>query len=122
MAIEAKTMKKTGYLAFFVAAILLLAGCTNALLFNSGLFMHTVEPLTFNREATKVREAEREAVGRISQFQYPVSVAISVRLGENGLGDVAKAHGINTIYYADLERWSAVFGLWSQDVVHVYGR
>ncbi len=112
-------MKKIGHPAILAAAILLLAGCSNSLLFSNGLFMHTVEPLTFNREATKLRETEREAKGRINQFQ---SAAISVRLGKNGLGDIAKEHGINTIYYADIERWSVLFGLWSQDVVHVYGR
>jgi hypothetical protein len=122
MAIEARAMNKLDRVAILFAAILLLSGCSNTLVFNNGLFMHTVEPLTFNREATKLKETERKAVGRISQFQYPVSAAISVRLGKNGLGDVAKMHGINTIYYADLERWSAVFGLWSQDIVHVYGR
>ena len=121
-AIEARAVKKSGHRAILVAALLLLAGCSNGLLLKNGLFMHTVEPLTFNREATKLKETEREAVGRINQFQYPVTAAISVRLGMNGLGDVAKEHGINTIYYADIERWSAVFGLWSMDTVHVYGR
>ena len=115
-------MKKGFHRTILVAALLLLAGCSNSVLLNNGLFMHTVEPLTFNREATKLRETEREAVGRIGQFQYPLSSAIAVRLGKNGLGDVAKEHGINTIYYADIERWSAVFGLWSMDIVHVYGR
>ncbi len=115
-------MKKIGHLALLAAVILLLASCSNALLLNDGLFMHTVEPLTFNRESTTLRETEREAVGRISQFQYPLTAALSVRMGKNGLGDIAKEHGINTIYYADIERWSAVFGLWSQDIVHVYGR
>ncbi len=115
-------MKKIVYLGVVAAAILILAGCSNAMLFKNGLFTHTVEPLTFNRESTKLRETEREAVGRISQIQYPLSAGLSIRLGKNGLGDIAKEHGINTIYYADIERWSAVFGLWSQDVVHIYGR
>lgn len=108
---------------FLLAALTLLsAGCSRALLFNNGLFSHTVEPLTFSREPTEVMNNEQRALGRINQFQYPLISAVSVRLGKNGLGEVAREHGINTIYYADLERWSAVFGLWSMEVVHIYGR
>ncbi len=66
---------------------LLLVGCSNALLFNSGLFSHTVQPLTFNREPTEVRKSENQVLGRINQFQYPLSSAVSVRLGKNGLGE-----------------------------------
>jgi hypothetical protein len=95
------------------AGALVLEGC---------LFRHTVEPLTFNREPTKMRESEREAVGRITHLSYPLTAGLSVRLGKNGLGDIAKEHGISTIYYADIEKWSALFGIWSMDVVHVYGR
>ena len=45
----------------------------------------------------------------------------SVRRGKNGLGRVAKERGMTTIYYADVEQWSAVFGLWSMEAVHIYG-
>ncbi|OGW40992.1 MAG: hypothetical protein A2010_16015 [Nitrospirae bacterium GWD2_57_9] len=112
------SLKKTVLLLL----ILFLTGCSRALLFNNGLFSHTVEPLTFNREPTEVRANEKLAKGRITQFQYPLTTALSVRLGKNGIGDVAKEHGITTIYYADLERWSAAFGLWSSEIVHIYGQ
>ncbi len=90
--------------------------------FLGGIYSHTVEPLTFNPAPTELQLGEKEGRGRINQFQYPLTSAISVRLGKNGLGDVAKAQGIGTIYYADIERWSAAFGLWSMEVVHIYGR
>lgn len=102
--------------------ILLLSGCSKPLLFNNGLFSHTIEPLTFNRERTDVSNSEKQASGRINQFQYPLTSALSVRFGKNGLGEVAKEHGIETIYYADLERWNALFGLWQTEIVHIYGR
>jgi hypothetical protein len=115
-------MKRLNFLAVAIALSMLLTGCTRALLFNNGLLAHTTEPLTFNKDPTEIRKCELDARGRINQFQDPFVSAISVRLGENGLADVAKAHGITTIYYADIERWSALFGLWSSDVVHIYGR
>ncbi len=105
-----------------LALALLVTGCSRALVLNNGLFLHTTEPLTFNREPTEVKEGERLVYGRINQFQYPLSSAISVRLGKNGLGDVAKENGITTIYYADIERWSLLFGIWSMEMVHIYGR
>jgi hypothetical protein len=114
-------MKRELALVLFTALIVL-TGCSNGVLFRDGLFSHTIQPLTFNREPTKLREGEREALGRINQFQYPLTAGLSIRIGKNGLGDIAKEHGMKTIYYADIERWSAAFGIWSAEVVHVYGR
>jgi hypothetical protein len=87
-----------------------------------GLYSHTVQPLTVNRESTDVKNSVMEGKGRITQIEYPLATVLSVRVGKNGLGQVAKEHGMTTIYYADLEQWSAVFGLWSMEVVHIYGR
>lgn len=88
---------------------------------NGGIYSHTVQPLTINRELTEVDKGVRKAVGRVNQFQYPATAVLTIRTGKNGLGDVAKEHGISTIYYADVERWSALFGLWSMEKVHIYG-
>ena len=87
-----------------------------------GIYSHTVQPLTINREPTDVINSEKEGKGRITQIDYPLVSGLSIRVGENGLGQVAKNQGMTTIYYADLEQWSAVFGLWSMEVVHIYGR
>ncbi len=96
-----------------------LAGCVNGVLFNSGLYSHTVKPLTMNPNPTEVRESLKQARGHIDQLQYQV---ISVRVGKTGLGQVAREHGLETIFFADMERWSVVFGLWQREVVHIYGR
>ncbi|MGE5808707.1 MAG: TRL domain-containing protein [Nitrospirota bacterium] len=87
-----------------------------------GIYSHTVQPLTINRESTDVRKDMKEGRGRVTQIDYPVTAGLSVRVGKNGLGQVAKEHGITTIYYADLEQWSALFGLWSMEIVHIYGQ
>jgi hypothetical protein len=117
------------------ALVLILPGCASTFSVNAnqdrnafngtlfgGIYFHTVQPLTFNLVPTDFEESGKEGRGRINQIQYPLSSAISVRLGKNGLGEIAKAHGIEKIYYADIERWSAIFGLWSAEVVHIYGR
>ncbi len=115
-------MRKIKLTAFILALSVALAGCTQALLFNNGVFLHTVEPLTLNQNATDVRESLLRGRGSITQVSDPLISGLSVRLGKNGLGDIAKRHGIETIYYADLEEWSCCLGLWSRDVVHIYGK
>ncbi|HUJ18737.1 MAG TPA: hypothetical protein VL197_12175 [Nitrospirota bacterium] len=110
-------MKTIGRISFIWIVCMLLIGCSNALLFS-----HTVEPLTLNPNPTEVRESLTKARGYIIQGETPFMSTISVRLGKNGLGEVAKQEGIDTIYYADLEKWSCCLGFWRMDVVHIYGR
>jgi hypothetical protein len=102
--------------------LVLLTSCSRPLLLNNGLFSYTVEPLTFNKEPTSVKESEKSGRGYVIHAQSPISGFISARVGRNGLGEIAREHGIETIYYADIERWSAAFGLWHMEVVHIYGK
>ncbi len=115
-------MKRVYLIAGVLALCGVIAGCSQPLLFNSGLYSHTVEPLTINPNPTEVRESLKKAKGSIMQISDPLTSALSIRLGKNGLADVAKKHGMETIYYADLESWNILFGLWSSDVVHIYGK
>ncbi len=108
-----------GRMIVIIFLCLVPAGCANGVLFNSGLYSHTVQPLTINPNPTEVRSSLQQALGRTTQLQYTV---VSVRVGKTGIGAVAKEHGIETVYFADLERWSAVFGLWQMEVVHIYGK
>ncbi len=39
----------------------------------------------------------------------------------NAIGDIAKEHGIETVYYADLEELS-VLGIWHEYTIHIYGK
>jgi len=50
-----------------------------------------------------------------------VSFYVSVEWDENGIGEIAKANGINEIYYADIEE-RRIFTYWKKRQVHVYGR
>jgi hypothetical protein len=90
--------------------------------FRGGLFSHTVEPITFNRQPTPLSENLDRARGSVNQVQFPPLAVISIRVGRNGIGDVARKHGLKAVYYADLEKWSAFFGLWQRQVLHIYGR
>lgn len=87
-----------------------------------GIYSHTVQPLTINRESTDIIKDMNEGTGRITQIDYPITAGLSARVGKNGLGQIAKEHGMTTIYYADLEQWNALFGLWPMEVVHISGQ
>ena len=97
---------------------IILAGCANGVLFGSGLYSHTVEPLTFNRNTTEVERSMLQANGDINHIQFEVAIM----WGTNGIGDVAKKNGIETVYYADIEKLRILFGIWQEDIVHTYGR
>ncbi len=111
-------MKTIRRVIAFLSLALVLAGCANGVL-SGGLYSHTVKPLTINPNPTEVRSSMQQAFGHINQFQYSV---VSVRVGKNGIGQVAKENGLETIYFADIESWSVAFGIWQRNVVHIYGR
>lgn len=43
-------------------------------------------------------------------------------VGTNGIGDVARKKGSETIHYADSEKMGYLFGLSQQEIIHIYGR
>ncbi len=111
-------MKKINRKGIVLAISLLLTGCANGVLFNNGLYSHTVQPLTFNREPTTMLSDNQSGRGDIKHVQY----LVSIEFGTNGIGDVAKKKGMETVYFADIEKRSYIFGIWQQQIIHLYGR
>ena len=62
--------------------------------------------------------SQSQATDDIQHIQFDVAVLV----GEKGIGDDAKKHGIETVYYAYTETRSVLFGLRREDIIHVYGR
>lgn len=89
-----------------VALNLLLTGC---------IYSHTVAPLMTDFAETPAGN------GGGSGDIKTVTFYVSVEWDKNGIGTIAKKHGIEEIYYADIETIS-VLGYWTQKRVHVYGR
>lgn len=85
---------------------LVLSGC---------IYAHTVAPLTADFTGTPAGN------GSSSGEIKTVTFYVSVEWDKNGIGTIAKKHGIEEIYYADIETVS-VFRYWTQKRVHVYGR
>ncbi|HJP39939.1 MAG TPA: hypothetical protein QF499_12545 [Gammaproteobacteria bacterium] len=88
------------------ALCLALSGC---------IYSHTIEPLMTDFNATPVG-SERNSGGIKTVAFY-----VSVEWDENGIGTIAKQHGIEEIYFADIET-IMILGYWQQQRVHIYGR
>jgi hypothetical protein len=87
------------------------SACTSPVGF---FYTHTYQPLTTDFHATPVQQ--EHADDDVKDLWFYVRVV----WGSNGLGDIAKEHGFETIHYADLETL-VVLGIWRQEWAHVYG-
>lgn len=59
--------------------------------------------------------------GKIVRIKEPLSgYGIYAEFNSNAIGEIAKSHGLKTVYYADVERLS-ILGIWRNDEVIVYG-
>jgi hypothetical protein len=91
---------------FVLGLSLTLTGC---------IYSHTIEPLMTDYQSTPVGD------GHSSGDVKTVTFYVSVEWDKNGIGAIAKKHGIEEIYYADIEE-TRVLSFWQQRKVHVYGR
>jgi hypothetical protein len=83
------------------------------------LYTHTTVPLDVDMNATPRKPENRG--GSWTTLVIPIVVAsIRVDWGDMGVAEAARARGIETVYYADLETVS-VLGLFTQRTIHVYG-
>jgi hypothetical protein len=99
-------------IALLAGVALALCGCASPL----GLvYAHTFEPLSTDFHRTPV--VSDQAAGDVKQIHFYVRVLWN----NNAIGEVAQEHGIDEVYYADLETLK-VLGIWTQQWVHVYGR
>ena len=79
------------------------------------VYTHTVKPLTVNFQRTPV-STDRPEKGDVKHFRYYVEAIWD----QNAIGQIAKDHGFDEVYYADFEVLS-ILGIWSQYFVHIYG-
>lgn len=93
---------------------LILAGML-CLMLSGCLYSHTVQPLMTNFSSTPT--GEERSSGDIKA----VAFYVSVEWDENGIGTIAKKHGIEEIYYADIET-TRVLRYWKRERIHIYGR
>lgn len=76
-------------------------------------------PLTTDLNQTPA--AVDNGVGKIVRIKEPFSgYGIYAEFNSNAIGEIAKIHGLKSVYYADIERLS-ILGIWRHDEVIVCG-
>ena len=85
-------------------------GCVRGLLVH-----HVVMPLDVDFNETPVQHHYAE--DDTKRFQYRVRI----EWGDEGIGTIAKEHGLTEIHYADVETLSLLNGVWLQRWIRVYG-
>jgi hypothetical protein len=98
-----------------LAAVLLNAGCGTTGI----LYTHVTVPFDTNMTQTPTGVNEEE--GDIKVLTLDPLHPVSVLWDSNAIGDIAKANGMETVYFADIEILS-VLGIWKQYTVHIYGK
>jgi hypothetical protein len=117
-----RLFRKAGtILAASAAMLILLTGCSSSGPLPGFIYAHVTYPLTRDLNVTPVpKTLPREA--KIIEVREPISgLGINARLNANAIGEIARAHGIKTLYFADQERFS-ILGIWTSHKVILYGR
>lgn len=92
-----------------VGLLTTLTGCGTGL-----VYTHVTTPLDLDFNNTPVARAG--ARGDVKTFRFRVRFD----WGSRGIGEIAKEHGFEEVYYADLETFS-LLTVWTRQFVHVYG-
>jgi hypothetical protein len=99
--------------SFLLLGVVILQGCTEGL-----IYTHTTRPLTTNYERTPNNINSKSGDGATKQ----IDIQLSVEWDSNGIGEIAREHGFEEVYYADIETFEVLFGIWEKEYVHIYGR
>ncbi len=84
------------------------------------IYTDTIQPLCKDVRGTTL--GTLTASGSSKRVEIPTTrVDIGAEWDSRAIGDIAKAHGISTVYGCDSRRQSALFGLWRKDEVIIYG-
>ncbi|MCI0650518.1 MAG: TRL-like family protein [Planctomycetes bacterium] len=102
--------------------VLVLAGALTYLALASGcaggmIYRHTYQPLSTNFDRTPAATHKALSRGDVKHIHYWGHVLWDT----NAIGRIAKEHGLETVYFADLEILS-ILGFFNQYTVHVYGK
>lgn len=110
-------MRPARILPVLFLPLLLLTGCGSV---PTGLlYTHVVHPLDINMNRTPTVFNEKE--GDVKHIELR---SIGIEWDKNAIGAVAKEHGMQEVYFADMEtlRIFLLLGGWRRETVHIYGQ
>lgn len=112
--------KRPWHPLYFIAVFCLLGlmGCGTGPLVG---LIYTKVKMPLSRDLNASLLKENEGTGKVIKIKEPISgYGIYAELNSNAIGEIAKKHGIGTVYFADQERFS-VLGIWTTTKVIIYG-
>ena len=100
----------------FPLVLCLVSGCAPGLIYTD-----QTSPLVTNMLNTPTGDTLAEL--DVRQLREPITALnLSAQWNSRASGEAAKHEGLTEIYYADLNTFSLLGGLWKQDTVRVWGR
>jgi hypothetical protein len=102
--------------AILALCILAASGCTRGFLYTD-----VVYPLTPNMQMTPARGDTAQAANYGVRIPF-TRVPLSAQWSTDALGEAAKAQGIQEIYYADIQRFRVLGGLWQDSSLRIVGK
>lgn len=101
-----------------ICFMLALSGCGT--ISRGLLYTNTVQPLCKDARGTIL--GTKKGSGNSKRVEIPTTrIDLSAEWDSRAIGDIAKKHGITTVYSCDSRRRSYVLGLWRSDEVIIYG-
>ncbi len=98
-------------------ALLLSTSCTYGFIYTD-----ISEPLVRNMDATpNPKNAKTVSLGQLKLEEPFTPVGLRVEVNSNAIGEAARQHGIEDIYYADLRTISILGGIFQMRSVYVTG-
>lgn len=102
-----------------VLSIVLLSGIVGCSPFGY-VYNNTTRPLTYNMHSTPI--GTKMATLDSRRIKEPITgLNMTIEWNSRAIGDAAKRQGIDKIYYADLNTFSLLGGLWEQKTIRVWG-
>ena len=101
-----------------IVGLLAAASCTGCM--RGWVYTNVTVPLVRNMDKTP-RGSKMASIDS-RQIKEPITrVRMSVEWHSRAIGDAAKRKGLNKVYFADMQTFSLLGGVWKQRKVRVWG-
>lgn len=108
-------MKESLFKILLIFFIPLFAGCTSGL-----IYTNVTKPFVTNMDMTPV--GTKLAVLSTKKIKEPFTrINVNAEWNSRAIGDAAKKAGLTTIYYADMNTFSLLGGIWKKQTIRVWG-
>jgi len=116
-----RVVRCTSVLFAAVLFALLAPGLSGCGVISRGLlYTDTMQPLCKDARGTVL--GDKKGSGSSKRVEIPTArIDLAAEWDSRAIGDIARKHGISTVYGCDSRRQAYVLGIWRKDEVIIYG-